>query len=374
MQNLHENLTVQKRNILNELHSNNMTLQELRFFSIYLAKIDSRDSSSKKVIFQIDDFQKIMELGRLNIKQLKDNTDSLLRKIVHIPEEKGGYLAFSLFKRCRVYRDDYNQWFIEIEASDDALPMMFDFKDRFFQYHLWNVLSLKSSNQIRMYEILKQYEKIGKKEYDIEELKALLGIEQSEYTGRNGMNDFKKRVLDSCKNALKENTDICYTYAKGKSGKGGKWLSIVFHIEKNTEYKDKLSLSEFIDLQPQADIIETTIAEKTKADNTHKKIDLSQFAKTILRSDDEEQAQAYIRYCEGEMDLAIQKGAKINSKIDYLISIMKNNIDDFLKVTANKSKNQDEESEQSYDISEFDKFAINYRALQKAEKEQKNDK
>ena len=32
---------------------------------------------------------------------------------------------------------------MEINASDDALPLMFDFKNRYFKYELWNALRLK---------------------------------------------------------------------------------------------------------------------------------------------------------------------------------------------------------------------------------------
>lgn len=65
---------------------------------------------------------------------------------------------------------------MEINASDDALPLMFEFKNRYFTYELWNALRLKSPNQVRMYEILKQYEKIGTRTLTIKELRNLLGI------------------------------------------------------------------------------------------------------------------------------------------------------------------------------------------------------
>ena len=44
---------VQKRNVLNELRKNSMSLQELRFFSIYLSKINSRDISTRVVRFLV---------------------------------------------------------------------------------------------------------------------------------------------------------------------------------------------------------------------------------------------------------------------------------------------------------------------------------
>ena len=125
---LHKNALVVKRNALNELRNYSMTLQEQRFFIIYLSKIDTRHTETRTVSFPIEDFRRIMGFGKLNIAQLKTSTDSLLCKIVHIPDEKGGFLSFPLFKRCRVYQNDDKRWFVEIDASDDALPLMFNFK------------------------------------------------------------------------------------------------------------------------------------------------------------------------------------------------------------------------------------------------------
>ena len=160
---------VEKRNVLNELRSNNLTLQELRFFSIYLSKINPYDKKTRAVKFPLSDFQKIMEFGRLNIQQLKESTDNLLRKIVHIPLDNGGFKGIVLFEQCEVNKDCNGSWYVEISASHAALPLMFDFKDRYFKYELWNALRLKSSNQIRMYEILKQYENLGKREISVKE-------------------------------------------------------------------------------------------------------------------------------------------------------------------------------------------------------------
>ena len=115
-----------------------MTLQEIRFFSIYLSKINARDPSTRVVKFPLEDFQKIMEFGRLNIRQLENTTDSLLQKIVKVRSEDGGYTAFQLFKRCKVFKDETEQWYIEIDAHDDALPLMFEFKKEYFTYELWN--------------------------------------------------------------------------------------------------------------------------------------------------------------------------------------------------------------------------------------------
>lgn len=245
MSDVFETAIIEKRNVLNEIRANNLSLQELRFFSIYLSKINPRDEKTRIVRFPLADFQKIMGLGRMNIPNFKAAVDGLLTKVVHIPDEDGnGMRAFQLFKECHIFQNDMGEWFVEIDAHDRALPLMFDYKERYFKYALWNALRLKSPNQIRMYEILKQYESLGKREITVKDLRELLGIAETEYSNRTGWSNFKKYVLDSCQQALKETTDISYTYERGKIGNGGKWLSIIFTIHKNEPTNKQMSIFE----------------------------------------------------------------------------------------------------------------------------------
>jgi plasmid replication initiation protein len=244
MSEVFETAIIEKRNALNELRASNLSLQELRFFSIYLSKINPRDESTRIIKFPLADFQKIMDFGKLNIQQMKDSADSILGKKVFIPLESGGFEGIVLFDKCKVDKDDLGGWYVEISASTAATPFMFDFKERYFKYELWNALRLKSPNQIRMYEILKQYETLGKREITVKDLRELLGIAETEYTHKTGWTDFKRGVLDSCQKALKETTDICYTYERGRTGAGGKWLSIIFTIHKNEPTNKQMSIFE----------------------------------------------------------------------------------------------------------------------------------
>ena len=251
MATVEKNHLVVKRNVLNELRANNMSLQELRFFSIYLSKINPKDIDSRIVRFSLEDFRLIMELGRLNIDYLKNITNNLLGKVINIPSSDGGYEAFQVFKHCKVFREN-EAWYIEIDAHDQALPLMFEFKEKYFSYKLWNALKLKSSNQLRIYEILKQYERIGYRILTVEKLREMIGIDKKQY---KVYKDFRKYVLDVCQKAIEENTDIKFTYEPyGKKGKGGKILEIKFNIFRNDRYQDQLTLDEFIENQREVEL------------------------------------------------------------------------------------------------------------------------
>ena len=116
---LFDTAIVEKRNILNELRSKNMTLQELRFFIIYLSKINPWDESTRTVRFPLEDFKRIMDFGDLNLTQLRNTFHSLLQHVVDVPNENGrGFTSFQLFKKCRLTQEDdeYGEWYVEIDV------------------------------------------------------------------------------------------------------------------------------------------------------------------------------------------------------------------------------------------------------------------
>lgn len=256
------NELVEKRNILNEIRRNNMSLQEHRFFAIYLSKINARDINTRRVIFPINDFKKIMELGRMNIQHLQVVTNSLLSKVVNIKNPDGGYTAFQLFKECEVFKDEFGEWYIAIDAHDKALPLMFEFKEEYFTYELWNALRLKSPNQLRMYELLKQYERAGSRKIALKDLREYLGIKADEYPR---WDRFKDRVLNACQQALAESTDIKFEYTPIKVS--GKTTGVEFRISKNKDYVDQLTLDEFLAEQGRKGEYELDEAEYTVYDD-----------------------------------------------------------------------------------------------------------
>lgn len=256
---------VVKQNAINEMRTHNMTLQELRLFTIYLSKINPKDKETKRVVFPLADFQAIMELKQLNVPYFKKVAYSLTNKPMEITTERGGFSIFNIFREFTVDADENGEWYVEIDADEKAVPLLFDFQGRFFKYELWNALRLKSKNQLRMYEILKQYERIGYKVILISDLRDLLGIEKNEYIK---FHDFKRYVLDVCQEALSENTDISYTYEPhGKKGRGGKILELKFEITKNTDFQDPLQLEEFIEMNKE-DLDENALEESIDVDIT----------------------------------------------------------------------------------------------------------
>lgn len=228
-----------KQNSLNEAKYNNISSEGLKFFAVYLTKIDQRDISTRIVRFTLAEFTHAIGLEQgQNIKYFQKIAGKLLSQVVYVPNSNGGFKAFPLFQTFELDKDkETGEWYIEIDAHDKVLELMFGFNNKYFKYEFGNIAGLTSNNQIRMYEILKQYEKLVEREISIEQLRFLLDIKDNEYIGSDGFENFKKKVLKPCQKALKEKTDICFDFKRGKTGRGGKWLSIIFTIYPNMAKK-----------------------------------------------------------------------------------------------------------------------------------------
>ena len=258
---LNKNNDVVKRNILNQLCTEQYTLPELRLFAVYLSRIDTRDSSespqSRAVRFTLDEFKELTGLKRVCKSDLLPSLKHLLdrQRIEESPgstEDNCKVRLFNLFSGAYFEKNKNGENFVEISATDEAIPYLFNIQREFVKYKLWNILQLTSKNQIRMYEVLKQYintKPAGWFECSIDRLKYLLGIPANKYTE---FKSFKRSVIDKCQRAINQSTDIYFEYKCSKMNAKGKWERIYFDIKKNetsTAAEYEKSLRAYIDIE-----------------------------------------------------------------------------------------------------------------------------
>jgi len=126
-------------------------------------------------------------------------------------------------------------WF-EFSFSDHLERELLKLKDQFTKYYLKNVSKLKSQYSIRLYELLKQYESIGQRREKIEDLRAMLGIDENEYSI---FRNFKQWVLKRAHSEITQKTDIDFEYKVIKLSR--KPIEILFYdIKQKTFIPDKI--------------------------------------------------------------------------------------------------------------------------------------
>jgi len=118
-------------------------------------------------------------------------------------------------------------------------------KEKYLKYKLENILSLRSSYVIRLYEILKDWLELNKrygnkaeKIISLEEFRNILEIPKSYMFG-----DIKRQILEKAKKELEQHTDIIFDYEEIKTGR--KVTHLKFYISPNpakmSELEDNLN-------------------------------------------------------------------------------------------------------------------------------------
>ncbi len=186
------NYKISKDNALIMFRCKNMSFQEMRFLNVYLSKINPLEEDSRRVVLSLEDFAEWFDLGRLTIPYFREVMKRLLRQIIEIPNGNGGFVSFQLFKEFELYKNEYDEWFVAVDAHDRALPLMFNLK-KYTSYKFKYTLNLKSVNQLRIYEILKRHQSYGTLTITLSELRELLGIEEYQYPR---WSEFKAAVLE----------------------------------------------------------------------------------------------------------------------------------------------------------------------------------
>ena len=105
-------------------------------------------------------------------------------------------------------------------------------KERFVSYNLKYILPLTSTYTIRIYQLLKEYEKLTKRYFTVEELQEILQVPKSYLP----YGKFKQKVLQVAEKDLLEHTDIYFTIEEEKEGR--KVSRLIFRIYKNTHKKE----------------------------------------------------------------------------------------------------------------------------------------
>lgn len=231
--------TVKKSNVLNELRNANASLVEYRLFCVYLAHM-SMNTDDNMVKFSLADYARIAGLDRPRYLDLKAQANNIVGMTAFMPDDEGGFSVKNLIAEFKLFKEN-DQWMVSLECNPKIAPQIREQKGRFLRYKLYNTIYLKSYNQQRIYELLKQYEKIGVRVFDLPDLRAYLSIGENEYPV---WYDFSSKVLKVAQKALKENTDICFEYEPIK--KSRKVVAVKFEIFKNNGFIDQLRIDDFL--------------------------------------------------------------------------------------------------------------------------------
>ncbi|MFZ4543068.1 MAG: replication initiation protein [Saprospiraceae bacterium] len=208
---------------------------EMRIFTKMVTLIQHDDKAFKEYKIYLKDIIQYFGLQRdgRNYQHLKDSALRLMSRIVKVVvKDVDGFQELNTpivgAVKNPLYNDeDDDNVYIKISFHPDLKPFLLDLKSKYVVYDARNILRLPSTYSIRIYELLKQYEKIGKRRLSVQELKEMFGVTTEYRLYAN----FKQRIIEKAQRDLEEHTDISFTFEEIKDGRAV--VELIFYIHAN---------------------------------------------------------------------------------------------------------------------------------------------
>lgn len=195
--------------------------------------IKSTDKEFQKYFFNLGELGEMLGLKtNADYVYLRDVTRNLLSKVLTLKKE-GSTLQTHWLESVEYFD---NQGTVALSFNPELKPFLIQLKNNFTKYQLKYAIQLKSRFSIRIYELLKQFEKIGHRDFLLSELREHMGINSDEYPFYG---NFKVKVLLVAQKELAAKTDLSFTFEEIKIGRGvGK---LRFYIKTEDQKKAELA-------------------------------------------------------------------------------------------------------------------------------------
>ncbi len=204
-----ENIVVKKNEMLR--FGYNLSVNEQRLLLACISQIDSRSTldSNQQFVVTVQEIKDLFSLdGGQVYAQLKTACDRLFeRKIV----TREGTSTTKLRWVYKVIYDETDST-IKLNFSPDVIPYLTSISKNFTRYKLKEVANFKCVYSVRIYELFAQFQGVGAVNYDIDELRWMLDVE-NKYTLYG---DFRRNVIERAISEINLHSNLEVTFAETK--------------------------------------------------------------------------------------------------------------------------------------------------------------
>lgn len=220
------NVVTKKYDLINAKYS--LTALESKIALTVISMVRKEDEAFFMYQIPIKNFDYLTK--DKNHSLLKKTCLNLMRKPLQV-QEGSSWIIFNWFSSIRY---EGKEGMLYFKVSDDLKPYLLQLKESFKSYDLKYIINMKSEYSIRIYELLKQYEKIGHRFFDIKELREVLEVPKS-YLYSN----MKRKVLNIALKEINQFSDIYINFEEIKPSRSvtGLKFNIIPNIENSKDDK-----------------------------------------------------------------------------------------------------------------------------------------
>ncbi len=218
---------------------------ETRIFTSILVNIKREDTDFRTYRIWYKDIIKMYGLkSGDSYRLLREAAQSLMKKSFFIAYETAEGISretqYHILRKIDYMQDGQygdkveNNEYIDIEFEKEMKPWLLELKKNFTTYDIKDIVKL-AVYPLRVYELLKQYQSIGRRKLGVEEIKVMFEVtEQYKMFG-----DFFRWVIKPSVRDINKYTDITVTEVnKIKTGRKVTALEFIFHGKMNANLKE----------------------------------------------------------------------------------------------------------------------------------------
>lgn len=196
------------------------------------SKINMNDAEFQLYELTLNELSKLMNIDLPNIYHVIDEvTDKLMKRIIFIQDENG-WLKMGWVSSCRYNK---HKGTVSFRFSPELKPYLLHLQREFTQCSLSIITKFQSIYAVRIYQLIKQYARIGIRVFSVEELRTILGIEKKVY---KEFKEFKRRVLMQAKKEFDDKNNKCdLTFDLETIKEGRKIVRLKFVIQQISAVK-----------------------------------------------------------------------------------------------------------------------------------------
>lgn len=223
----------------------NFDIWEMRLFLILISQIrrDDQDFSTYRIYYR-----DVANTFGLNLKrgyaEIREAAKSLLDKKFYVDTVVDGFHRqdiYHIIRKINVLKDGQdkktgveNQEYIDVKIEDEMKPLLLQLQKSFTTYDFDNITNL-GLHSIRIYELLKQYESIGHRTLEFDEMKRMFELEDKYPLFAN----FYAKVIAPAVKEINKHTDLLITKVD-KIKEGKRTVAIRFDFKVQTKLANPL--------------------------------------------------------------------------------------------------------------------------------------
>ena len=210
-----------------------LSTTEIKFILLCLTQIKKEDKEFTEYEIKVTELEERLEAEQ-NETRLKQFAKKMMSKPLEVPTGDGWIIA-NWFSDIEYIR---GQAKFNVSFSKKLKPYLLDLQERFVHYNLKYILPLASAYSVRIYQLLKEYEKLKIRYIKVNEIMELLQVPKS----LKRYDNFKRLVLKVAQQELAEHTDIWFDLEEEKEGK--KVDRLIFRIYPKIKIKEENKIEE----------------------------------------------------------------------------------------------------------------------------------